>query len=264
MPVRYEVDGRLATITIDRPEAMNALDPPMLFGLAEAWDRAEEDDDVWVVLITGAGDKAFCVGADLKTTIPATAATARGEATDPGQRWPPMPRTLLRDRFYPKPIVAAVNGHCIAGGLELLLATDLRYASTNATFGLQEVKWGLFPIAGSTVRLPRQVPYCRAMEVLLLGERVDAPSALAMGLINEVVEPDRLAPRAREIAERLCRNGPVAVRKIKESVVKGLGLAMAQAYQEELRLGAEVFASADAVEGPQAFAEKREPRFEGR
>ena len=264
MPVRYEVDGRVATITIDRPEAMNALDPPMLFGLAEAWDKAEEDDDIWVVVVTGAGDDAFCVGADLKTTVPRTAAAARGDSDGQQERWPSMARTLLRDRFFPKPIVAAVNGHCIAGGFGLLLATDLRYASPTATFGMQEVRWGLFPIAGSTVRLPRQVPYCRAMEVLLLGERVDAPTALAMGLINEVVEPDRLAPRARDVAERLCRNGPVAVRRIKESVVKGLGLPMAQAYQEELRLGAEVFASADAVEGPQAFAEKREPRFEGR
>ena len=264
MPVRYEVDGRVATITIDRPEAMNALDPPMLFGLAEAWDKAEEDDDVWVVVVTGAGDEAFCVGADLKTTIPATAASARGEGGDAGTRWPPMPKTLLRDRFYPKPIVAAVNGHCIAGGLELLLATDLRYASTNATFGLQEVRWGLFPIAGSTVRLPRQVPYCRAMEVLLLGDRIDATEALRMGLVNEVLAPGAVLVRAREIADRLCRNGPVAVRKIKEAVVRGLGMPMADAFQQELRLGAEVFASADAVEGPTAFAEKREPRFEGR
>jgi enoyl-CoA hydratase len=175
-----------------------------------------------------------------------------------------MARTLLRDRFYPKPIVAAVNGHCIAGGFGLLLATDLRYASATATFGMQEVRWGLFPIAGSTVRLPRQVPYCRAMEGLLLGERFGAEAALAMGLVNEVVEPARVRDRARETAERLCRNGPLAVRKVKEAVVKGLGLPVAQAFQEELRLATEVYASSDAREGPQAFAEKREPRFEGR
>jgi len=264
MPVRYELDGRVATITIDRPEAMNALDPPMLFGLAEAWDNAEQDDDVWVVVITGAGDEAFCVGADLKSTVPQTAASARGEGDGRQERWPSMERTLLRDRFFPKPIVAAVNGHCIAGGFGLLLATDLRYASPAATFSMQEVRWGLFPIAGTTVNLPRQVPYCRAMEGLLLGDRIDAHTALAMGLLNEIVEQADVRDRAREIAERICRNGPLAVRKVKESVVKGLGLPQAQAFQQELRLATEVYASADAVEGPAAFAEKREPRFQGR
>jgi len=174
-----------------------------------------------------------------------------------------MARTLLRDRFFPKPIVAAVNGHCIAGGFGLLLATDLRYASTTATFGMQEVRWGLFPIAGSTVNLPRQVPYCKAMEGLLLGDRIDAHSALAMGLVNEIVEHAEVRTRAREIADRICRNGPLAVRKVKESVVKGLGMPTAQAFQQELRLAQEVYASADAVEGPTAFAEKRDPKFTG-
>jgi enoyl-CoA hydratase len=264
MPVRSEVRDRIATITLDRPEAMNALDPPMLHGLAEAWDRAEEDDEVWVVVVTGAGDKAFCVGADLMATIPAVAGEARGADPTDAARFPNMTRTLLRNRLFPKPIVAAVNGHCIAGGLELLLATDLRYAATNATFGLQEVRWGLFPIAGSTVRLPRQVPYCRAMELLLVGERIDADTALQMGLVNDVVEPAALLDRAYGVAERITRNGPMAVRKIKQSVVEGMALPVEQAFALELRLGAEVFASEDAVEGPRAFAEKREPHFSGR
>jgi enoyl-CoA hydratase len=271
MPVQYEVRDRIGLITLDRPEALNALDPSMLFGLAEAWDEAEDDDGVWVVVVTGAGERAFCVGADLKSTIPAATGEARtGEfesqssTAPPAERFPNMTRTLLRGRYYPKPVVAAVNGHCIAGGLEMLLATDLRYAAPNATFALQEVKWGLFPLAGSTVRLPRQIPYCRAMELLLIGDRVDAAAALAMGLVNEVVEDGPVLDRAMEVAERLCRNGPFAVRKIKESVVRGLGLSMEQAFAQELKLGAEVFASEDAVEGPRSFVEKREPNFTGR
>lgn len=268
MPVHYEVRDRTAVVTLDRPEAMNALDPSMLFGLAEAWDNAEEDDDVWVVVITGAGDQSFCVGADLKVTIPAATGEAREGALDsPEARFPNMAKTLLRGRYFPKPVIAAVNGHCIAGGLELLLATDLRYAADNATFALQEVKWGLFPLAGSTVRLPRQIPYCRAMELLLVGDRVSAAVALEMGLVNEVVSGSgsgAAMERAMEVAARLARNGPFAVRKIKESVVRGLGMPMEAAFTEELRLGAEVFASEDAVEGPKAFVEKREPRFTGR
>lgn len=277
MPVRIEVRNRIAVITLDRPVAMNALDPSMLFGLAEAWDSVEEDDDVWVVVVTGAGDDAFCVGADLKVTIPAATGEAREGALEarstlqaPGatspERFPNMNKTLLRGRFFPKPVIAAVNGHCIAGGLELLLATDLRYAASNATFALQEVRWGLFPLAGSTVRLPRQIPYCRAMELLLVGDRVSADVAWQMGLVNEVVEragSGAVLERAMAVAERICRNGPLAVRKIKESVVRGLGLPMEQAFSEELRLGAEVFASQDAIEGPRAFVEKRQPRFTG-
>lgn len=261
MPVRYEVRNRVALITLDRPDAMNALDPPMLFGLAEAWDRAEDDDDVWVVVVTGAGDDAFCVGADLKVTIPSATDSARAGAGE-AERFPNMARTLLRGRLYPKPVIAAVNGHCIAGGLEMLLSTDLRYAAPSATFALQEVRWGLFPLAGSTVRLPRQIPYCRAMELLLIGDRVPASVALEMGLVNEVC--DAPLERAMEVAERITSNGPFAVRKIKESVVRGLGMSMDAAYAEELRLGAEVFASEDAIEGPKAFAEKRDPDFTGR
>jgi len=171
---------------------------------------------------------------------------------------------LLRDVEIWKPIIAAVNGYCIAGGLEMLLGMDIRIAAEEAIFAIQEPKWGLFPAGGSTVRLPRQVPYCKAMEILLTGEKIDAKEAHRMGLVNYVVPPEELMPTAEKFAARIAANGPLAVSAIKRSVVECLSLPLSQGYEREIELAAPVFASEDAKEGPMAFLQKRKPDFKGK
>jgi enoyl-CoA hydratase len=264
--VRYEKEGAIARITFDRPEVRNALDPEAIVRLAEAWRDFAADPTLRVAIVTGAGSESFCSGADLSRLIPLfTGARAPEDEWDRRlfEEPPLLQRALLRDFELYKPVVAAVNGHCIAGGMELLQATDVRIASASATFGLQEAKWGLFPGSGSTVRLPRQVPYCVAMELLLTGERISAEEAWRVGLVNRVVSPERVLPEAERVARILADNGPLAVRKIKEAVLRTWGRSLREALDLELRLASEVFASRDAREGPRAFREKRKPVFHG-
>lgn len=256
MAVDYEKTGRIVVVTMNRPEAMNCLNEADLEALAEAWAEFGRDDGAWVAILTGAGHKAFSAGADLAELIPKLNS---GEMPIS----PTIPAFLKNVDCY-KPIVAAVNGFCLAGGTEILQATDIRIAVEEATFALTEVKLGLFPVAGSTVRLPRQIPYCRAMEILLLGEPVTAVEALAMGLINRVVPREKLMETAMGVAERLCANGPLALRAIKESVLAAYDVPPRQAYYLEAFLARRVFGSRDAAEGPRAFLEKRKPVFEGR
>lgn len=266
-PLLYEKRGAIAYITLNRPEARNALDPETIVRLAAAWADFEQDPDLRVAIVTGAGDVAFSAGADLMRLIPLVT-----RARQPEDDWDRrlledstvVQRALLRQYQVYKPTVAAVNGHCIAGGLELLQALDIRIASERATFGLQEPRWGLFPAGASTIRLPQQVPYCRAMEILLTGNRVSAEEAYRMGLVNVVVPPERVMPVAEEYARTIAANGPLAVRKIKEAVLRMIGLPPQEAFAIEGALAAEVFASEDAKEGPRAFQEKRPPRFLGR
>ena len=175
-----------------------------------------------------------------------------------------MSTALLRPFELYKPIVAAINGYALAGGSELLQATDIRIASTTASFGLTETQRGLVPGAGSMVRLPRQVPYCKAMEILMTGDAISAEEALRIGFVNEVVAPERVLPRAYEFAERLARNGPLAVAAVKEAVLRTSGLALEEAFAIENEISGRVTRSEDAREGPRAFMEKREPVFHGR
>ena len=250
--IHYEIDEHVAIVTIDRPEVMNSLTKEMLAGLDRAFADFEADDALWVAILTANGDRAFCTGMDLKEAIPLlTAGDALG--------YEDHTKRQFSDVF--KPIIAAVNGHCIAGGLEMLAGTDLRIAAEHATFGLGEVRWGLVPAGGSHIRLPRQVPWAMAMELLLTGEPIDARRAYEIGLVNRVVPGDQLMDAARAVARQICRNGPLAVRTSKEIAVRGLGLEAG--FVLEKALAARVFASGDAREGPQAFAEKREPRFTG-
>jgi enoyl-CoA hydratase len=256
MAITYEKEDRIAVVTIDRPHAMNCISFDDLQELGRVWLDFRDDDGMLVAVLTGAGDKAFCAGADLQDLIPRVNS---GEFSIS-----PTIAGFLKNINCYKPIVAAVNGHCLAGGLEMLQGTDIRIAVEDATFGLPEVKWGLFPTAGSTVRLLRQIPYCRAMEILLLGEPISAQDALEIGLINRIVPREHLMDAAMKTARKLSRNGPLAVRAIKESALRSYDLPEEEAYYLEAFMAGRVFGTRDAAEGPRAFLEKRKPVFEGR
>jgi enoyl-CoA hydratase len=269
VPIHYRLgDDHIARIVIDRPEAKNAMDMEHFFQLRSAWDRFEEEDGAWVAIITGVGDS-FLVGADLKTYIPQVTEhqkkIASGEVSDlGGYQLDDGVKAVLRGVKLYKPIIAAVNGTCVAGGMEMLGGCDIRVAADTATFGVLEPKRGLFAGGGTTVRLPRQIPFPAAMEFLLCADRLSAARAFEMGLLNEVTDPGRLMERADDYAARILANGPLAVRKTKESVLRGLATDMREAYRIESEVAREVFGSEDAKEGPLAFKEKRPPVWTGR
>jgi len=251
--ILYEKKDHIAIVTINRPEAMNSFTAEMLTGLEDAFAAFNEDPELWVAILTAAGDKSFSTGLDLKEAIPMlTGGDALGfEDTTKRQ---------FSDIF--KPIIAAVNGHCIAGGMEMLQGTDLRIAAEHATFGLGEVRWGIIPLGGTHIRLPRQIPWAVAMEMLLVGHPIDVGRAYEIGLINQIVPADELMPAALKLAEKMCQNGPLAMQTAKEIAVRAFELE--SGFVLEKALGARVLASEDAKEGPRAFAEKRKPRFTGR
>ncbi len=260
MSIDYRIDSHIATITINRPETRNSLDMEHFRDLAHAWAAFRDDSSAWVAVITGVeGD--FCTGADLKKFIP----ELTGELPQP-EGWDKVDAihaVLHRFPVY-KPIVAAVNGTCVAGGFEMLSSTDIRVAVPDARFAVMEPKRGLFAGGGSTVRLPRQMPYPLAMELLLTADMVDAQRALAMGLINLVVPASQLMDTAYGYAERIAANAPLAVFATKQSAVEGLALDLESAYDNETRHSDRIFETEDAKEGPRAFAEKRPPRWQAR
>jgi enoyl-CoA hydratase len=262
MPIHYDPrDDHIVVITIDRPEAKNSLDLYHFRDLAKAWRDFGEDDDLWLAIITGV-ERCFMAGADLKTYIPEVTRLANeiatGEVTEiDGCRLRDGTDAVLRNAKLYKPIIAAVDGPCVAGGMEMLGGIDIRIATPNARFGVMEPKQGLFAGGGTTVRLPRQVPFPAAMEFLLTAEPLPAERALELGLLNEIVDADQLMERAFWWAGRILANGPLAIRATKESVLRGLNVTMKEAYKIEQELSQVVFASEDAKEGPKAFAEKR-------
>ena len=254
-------------LTLNRPERRNALSPQAVCLLADAWVHLRDDDSLRAAIVTGAGDRAFCAGADLALLIPLLT-----RSRPPGNEWDErvaadlttINRALLRDFAVFKPVIAAVNGFALAGGCELVLATDVRVAAATASFGLSEAKRGLVPAGGGMVRLSRQVPLAVAMEMLLTGEPIDAEAALRHGLVNRVVQPAAVLDVAAQIAAQISANGPLAVRTIKQVVLETSGVALDEAFRIERERAEVVRTSSDAVEGPKAFLEKRAPRFTGR
>jgi enoyl-CoA hydratase len=253
-------EGAVVVVTMNRPEAKNALSPSMLVGMADAWRSIDEDDTVRCAVLTGAGGT-FCAGMDLKAFADPTANPYQERyKTDPDLHWV----ALLRHYHLRKPLIAAVEGYAVAGGSELLQATDIRVAAESATFGIFEARRGLFPLGGSTVRLVRQIPHTVAMELLLTGRPVTAEEALRVGLIGHVVPDGTALGKALEIAGLICGNGPLAVEAIKRSVRAADGLPEDEALKRELEIGQPIFATEDAEEGSRAFAEKRPASFQRR
>ena len=248
----YEKRGKIAIMTVNRPQAMNSFTEEMLLAMDAAFEDFQKDDDLWVAIFTGAGEKAFCSGMDLGEAIPKLNAGEQMGYEDHTKR-------PFSDVF--KPIITAVNGFCIAGGMEFMQGTDIRIAAEHATFGLGEVRFGLVPAGGTHVRLPRQIPWAVAMELLLTGENLDAKRAYDIGLINKIVPADQLMDEALRVAEQICKNSPLAVRTAKEIVVRQAD--MENAFVLEKALAARVFGSHDAEEGPKAFMERRKPNFKG-
>ena len=253
----FERRGATAVVTMNRPDARNALSLPMLVGMADAWVEIDADDDIRCAILTGAGGT-FCSGMDLKSMSGPEAETYKHrQEADPDLHW----KALLRHYSLKKPLIAAVEGYAVAGGTEILQATDIRVAGESATFGVFEARRGLFPLGGSTVRLRRQIPYTAAMDMLLTARAVSADEALRIGLIGRVVPDGKALEEALEIAEVICANGPLAVEAIKRSVRETEGMSEEEGLARELEIGWPVFASADATEGQRAFAEKRKPDF---
>ncbi len=249
-----EQRGHVLIVTMNRPQARNAFSSSMLALMREAWDRVDADSDIRVCVLTGAGG-AFCAGADLK------AMTSDHPGSKLGDVDLSVIEPLLKGRRLTKPLIAAVEGPAIAGGTEILQATDIRVAGESARFGVSEARWGLFPLGGSAVRLTRQIPYTLAAELLLTGRHITAAEALSIGLIGHVVPDGQALDKALEIAAAIAANGPVAVRAILRTLRETEGMAESDAFAVEAKIGAAVFASDDAREGPRAFAEKRRPQF---
>jgi len=269
MPIHYEQDDEhIVLITIDRPDARNSADMEHFKLLRESWDRFNDDADAWVAIVTGVGD-AFFTGADLKKYVPEITKVAKeiqekGLTEIDGYRLDDGTKAVLRGAKIYKPIIAAVNGFCTAGGMEMLGGVDIRVAVPEAKFAVMEPKRGLFAGGGTTVRLPRQIPFPQAMEFLLCADLIDAPRAMEMGLLNAIVPRDQLMEKAYEYARRITANAPLAVQATKRSVLEGLAMDMKAAYKNESALSSMIFATEDAKEGPRAFAEKRPPVWQAK
>ncbi len=255
-----------ALVSIDRPAQANSLDPATLSALAAAWREIAEDSEIRCAVLTGTGDRVFCSGMDMKTTIPASQRLARGERIPDSdfEGLRSVSTALLAGFDLRVPLVCAVNGHARAGGLDLMLASELRYATPNATFALEEVAIGLYPTGNATVLLPRQIGWVHAWDLLLTARPIDAERAQRIGLVNQVVPPERLLDVAFEAADAIARNAPLAVAATRAGTRELLATPLAQAYRRQEELGRPLRKTDDAQEAQRAFVEKRVPVFRGR
>ena len=264
--LEFEKRGHQVWLTLNRPEHKNLMNGEMFVQFVDAWNEIRADRDIRCVVITAAGDEDFCCGGDLGSLIPLWTG-ARPAATELEKRLLADPmiadKVMLKDEPIYKPIIAAVNGRALGGGTELLQATDVRIVAEHAIFSLPEPKSGVVPGAGSMVRLTRQLPYAHAMKILLAGEPIAATEALAMGLVSEVVPADQLRARAGQLADKVCKQAPLALQAIKKTALDSHTLPWTDAFRLEMEQAAVVMMSRDAREGPKAFKEKREPDFKG-
>jgi enoyl-CoA hydratase len=259
-----ERDGPVLVVTMNRPERRNALSPSMMQGMSEAWDEVNANPDIRVAILTGAGG-CFCAGADLQGMTQSHPGDSFKEESDStSEIGSGVIKALLKGFLLDKPLIAAVEGPAVAGGTEILQGTDIRIAGESARFGVSEVRWGLYPLGGSVVRLRRQIPYAIAADILLTGRHVRAPEAKDIGLISEVVPDGTALERAREVAAAVAANGPVAVQAVLKALRATEGVPERDAMRIDSEIGMPVFMSDDAKEGPTAFMEKRTPAFEGK
>jgi len=256
MAVDYEKEGRIAIFTINRPEAFNMVNVQIFRELHKRMVEFRDDPELWVGIITGARTRAFSAGADIKDMLP----FAREHRDSPGA----LPSSIMRGLDMWKPLIAAVNGLALGGGLEIVLACDIRIASEKARFGTPEVTLGLVPGWGGTQRLPRMLPWCKAAELLLMGRPIDAQEAYRIGLVNKVVPQEQVMPVAKEWAEAICQAGPLAVRAAKEAMIRGSSMPLEDGLQLESSLFNRIMDTEDYAEGVAAFNEKRKPVYKAK
>lgn len=269
MPVRFELPDahpHVALVTLDRPEKSNSLDPGMLRELAEAWRRIAGDDDIRAAVVTGAGDRVFCAGMDMASTIPISQRFARGEKIDDAdfEGLRSVSTALLAGFDLGKPLIAAVNGHSRAGGFDMMLASEMRVSVAEATFALEEVALGFYPTGNTTVLLPAQIGWTHANEIMLTAKPIGAERALEIGLINRIVPREELLSAAFELADAIAANAPLAVRETRRGLREIRHLSLEEGYRRQEEIGKQLRKTEDAREGQRAFVEKRKPVWRGR